>query len=151
MDALRLIDSDILTYAMNSKHVAHPYCWPVLEKAVYGKLEASLSTISFLEAYNALVHDYEVEPAEASFKLDGLSRSRKISILILNAGVVGKALEIAKNHKARSFDAVIIASAESNKISIIVSNDTHIKRLCQERGLVIENPIPEEAREKMNQ
>jgi predicted nucleic acid-binding protein len=58
-------------------------------------------------------------------------------------------LEIAKLHKARSFDANLIASAEINGISVIVSNDAHIARLCKERGLIIENPIPKEAAKKM--
>lgn len=151
MDELRLIDSDILTYAMNDKHVAHSHCWPIVERAVLGKIQAALSIVSFLEAYNSLVRDYEVDPAEASSKLDGLSRSRKVAALHLDVDIVRRALEIARNHRARSFDAAIVASAENNKISIIVSNDAHIRRLCEERGLVIENPVPKELRRKMEE
>ena len=49
----------------------------------------------------------------------------------------------------RSFDANLIASAETNGITVVVSNDAHIGRLCKERGLIIENPIPKEAAKKM--
>ena len=123
----------------------------ILERAVFGKIQVALSAISLLEAYNSLVRDYEVEATEAESKLVGLSRSRKVSILCVDTEIVSRSLEIAKNHKARSFDATIVASAENNKISIIVSNDAHIRRLCEERGLVIENPIPEEVRKKMEE
>jgi predicted nucleic acid-binding protein len=61
-----------------------------------------------------------------------------------------KALEITKIHKARSFDANLVATAEINKISVIISNDAYIARLCNERGLIIENPIPKEAAKQMS-
>ena len=63
--------------------------------------------------------------------------------------VVRKAVKIAKAHEVRSFDANLIASAETNGISVIVSNDKHVARICKERGLILENPIPEEVTKKM--
>ena len=146
---MRIIDADILAYALFQKHDAHPYCWPLLQNAVYGKISAAIVTVSLLEAYHALVEDYQVEREEASYKLDGLTRSTRIRFLPLTVDAARKALEIAKIHKVRSFDASLIASAETNGISVIVSNDTHIARLCKERGLIIENPIPKEAAKKM--
>jgi len=139
---MRLMDSDILTYALNAKHSAHPYCWPLLRKAVRGEMEVALTIQSLLESYNALVYDYRVEPGEASGKLDGLSRSRKISFLPTTPASLRRALEISERHAVKSYDANVIACAELGKISIVVSNDKHIERLCKERDLVLENPIP---------
>jgi predicted nucleic acid-binding protein len=58
-------------------------------------------------------------------------------------------LEIAKVQKVRSFDANLIATAEINEISVIISNDHHIERLCKERDLILENPIPKDTARKM--
>jgi predicted nucleic acid-binding protein len=106
-------------------------------------VSVAIAAVSLLEAYHALVEDYRVEREEAFFKLDALTRSRRIRFLSVTIEAVRRALEIAKVHKARSFDANLVASAETNGISVIVSNDRHIARLCEERGLILENPIPE--------
>jgi predicted nucleic acid-binding protein len=95
------------------------------------------------------VEDYKVEREEAYRKLDALTRSRRIRFLPVTIETARKSLEIAKLHGVRSFDANLIASAETNGISIVVSNDEHIARLCKERDLVIENPIPKEVTKKM--
>ena len=146
---MRIIDADILAYALFQKHDAHPYCWPLLQNAIYGKINAAIVTASLLEAYHALVEDYKVEREEASYKLDGLTRSTRIRFLPLTVETARKALEIAKLYKVRSFDANLIASAETNGITVVASNDAHISRLCKERGLIIEDPIPIEAAKKM--
>ncbi len=147
---MRLVDADILSYALFQKHDAHPYCWPLLQNAVYGKTNVAIATVNLLEVYHALVEDYGVDREDASYKLDALTRSTKIRFLPLTVDITRKALEIAKLHKVRSFDANLIATAETNQISLIVSNDAHIARLCKERSLIIENPIPKEASKKMN-
>jgi len=146
---MRLIDADILSYALFEKHDAHIYCWPLLQNAVYGKTRVAIATTSLLETYHALVEDYQIEREEAAYKLDGLTRSAKIRFLPLTVDTTQKALEIAKLHKVRSFDANLIASAEINEISVITSNDRHIARLCKERGIIIENPIPKDIAKEM--
>ena len=146
---MRIIDADILSYALFQKHDAHPYCWQLLQDAIHGKISAAIATPNLMEAYHALVEDYGVERGEASYKLDGLTRSARIRFLPLTDDAARKALEIAKLHEVRSFDATLIATAETNNISVIVSNDAHIFRLCKERGLIIENPIPKEISKKI--
>ena len=146
---MRIIDADILSYALFEKHDAHPYCWPLLQNAIHGKTSTAIAITSLLETYHALVDDYGVEREEAAYKLDGLTRSMKIRFLPLTVDTARKALEIAKLHKVRSFDANLIASAETNKISVVISNDHHITRLCNERDLIIENPIPKNVVKEM--
>jgi predicted nucleic acid-binding protein len=146
---MRIIDADILVYALFQRHDAHPYCWPLLQNAVYGKISAAIATASLLEAYHALVEDYHVEREEASCKLEGLTRSTRIRFLPLTVEAARKALEIAKLYNVCTFDGNLIASAETNGMSVVVSNDAHIVRLCKERGLIIENPIPKEVAKKM--
>ena len=146
---MRAVDADILSYALFRRHDAHPYCWPLLQNAIHGKTSIAIALMNLLEAYHALVEDYGVEREEAFSKLDALTRSRRIRFLPMTIETARKALEIAKVHKVRSFDANLIASAETNEISVIVSNDEHIARLCKERGLILENPIPEEVTKKM--
>ena len=146
---MRLVDADILSYALFRKHDAHPYCWPLLQDAIHGRLSVAIATVSLLEAYHALVEDYMVEREEAFRKLDALARSKRIRFLPMTIDTARKALEVAKIHEVRSFDANLVASAEINEISVIVSNDKNIGRLCRERGPILENPIPEEVTKKM--
>ena len=146
---MRIVDADILSYALFRRHDAHPYCWPLLQSAIHGKISVAIATVNLLEAYYALVEDYGVEREEAFHKLDALTRSRRIRLIPVTIDIVRKALEIAKVHRVRSFDATLIASAETNGISVIVSNDEHIAGLCKERGLILENPIPKEVTKKM--
>jgi len=146
---MRIVDADILSYALFRKHDAHPYCWPLLQNAIHGKISVAIATVNLLETYHALVEDYRVEREEVFPKIDALTRSKRIRFLSITIDTARKALEIAKVHKVRSFDANLIATAETNGISVIVSNDEHIARLCKERGLILENPIPEEVTKKM--
>lgn len=149
MGIVRLIDADILSYALFEKHNAHPYCWPILLDAVHGRIRAALTSITLLESYNSLVYDYLVASKEVAHKMYGLSQSRRILFIPTTGEAVRKAIEIAEKHHVRSFDANLVASAEVNDISIIVSNDRHIERLCRERNLIFENPLPKNARERM--
>ena len=146
---MRIVDADILSYALFRRHDAHPYCWPLLQRAIHGKIGVAIATVSLLETYHALVEDYGIESEEALRKLNALTRSRRIRFLPMTIDDARKALEIAKVHRVRSFDANLIASAETNGISVVVSNDRHVTRLCKERGLIHENPIPEEVTKKM--
>jgi len=146
---MRLVDADILSYALFCGHDAHPYCWPLLQNGIHGRIGVAIATTTLLEVYHALVEDYRVERDEALRKLDALTRSRRIRFLSMTIDTARKALEVAETHEAQSFDANLIASAETNEISVIVSNDKHIARLCRERGLILENPIPEEVIKKM--
>ena len=56
---MRIVDADIISYALFRKHDAHPYCWLLLKNAIYGKISVAIATASLLEAYHALVEDYE--------------------------------------------------------------------------------------------
>ncbi len=48
-----------------------------------GKTSAAIANANLLETYHALVEDYGVEREEASYKLDGLTRSTRIRLLPL--------------------------------------------------------------------
>ena len=74
---MRIIDADILSYALFQKHDAHPYCWPLLQNAIHGKTSVAIATVNLMEAYHSLVEDYDVDREEASYKLDGLTRSTR--------------------------------------------------------------------------
>ncbi len=146
---MRILDADVLSYALFREHDAHEYCWPLLQKGLGGEMQLAIAAASLLEAYHALVDDYRVERDEAHHKLDALTRSRRIPIIPMTIEVARKGLQIAEAHKVRSFDANLIASAEASQISVVVSNDRHIARLCRERNLIHENPVPEEVRKNM--
>jgi len=51
---LRIMDSDILSYALYDESPAHPYAWKVLEKGLFGEVEIYLTYTTILETYNVL-------------------------------------------------------------------------------------------------
>ncbi len=51
---MRIIDADVLSYALFQKHDAHPYCWPLLQNAVHGKTSVAIATANLLEVYHAI-------------------------------------------------------------------------------------------------
>jgi len=65
---MRLIDADIPSYALYDEHVAHPYAWPMVERAIRGELVLYVTHTTILETYNVLFWYYRVRPRIALLK-----------------------------------------------------------------------------------
>ena len=57
--------------------------------------------------------------------------------------------KIAVDENVPLGDALLVATALENRIPIVVSNDAHIKKLCRKYGLIYEDPIPKDIKQKM--
>lgn len=88
---MRIVDSDILSYALYDESPAHSYAWEVVEKGLLGEVELYLTYTTILEAYNALFWFYKVRPLKKlleklTLTIGGLKivESSRITYLPLN-------------------------------------------------------------------
>ena len=141
---MRIVDSDVLSYALYDESPAHPYAWEVLKRALSGEAELHLTHTTILEAYNALFWFYRVRPLRALLEKLNLTIS---GLKVVEPSTAG--LEISLTEDIPLGDGFLIATALSHRIPIIVSNDSHIASKAPKYGLIVENPIPKEVRKKL--
>jgi len=141
---LRILDSDILSYALYDESPAHPYAWRILEKGLLGEFEIYLTYTTILETYNVLYWFYRVRP------LRKLIEKLKLTInelKVVETSTTGFDISIKENIPLG--DGFLIATALEHRIPIIVSNDSHMANKAPKYGLIVENPIPKDVRKKM--
>ena len=109
---MRLVDADILSYALYDLSPFNPLCKTLIERAARGELELYVTHTTLLEAYNVLYWAYRVRPRRAILE--------KILIVLSIIGVVptsAKGLDIAKEENIPLGDGILIATALDNKLS----------------------------------
>lgn len=141
---MRLIDADILAYALYDESPAHSYAFNLLERGLRGEILLHVTPTTILEAYNALYWFYRVRPVRQLLEKLKLAVD---GIRIVETSIDGIALASAEEIPLG--DGFLIASALRHKIPVLVSNDKHIASKAPKRGLIVENPIPSEVRDKM--
>ncbi len=143
---MRIVDADILSYAMLENHVATPYAKPLIVRALKGELDVSLATTTLLETYNTLYWYYGVRPRKLILE--------KLEVVVEGLRVVDVAVElglrIAQEDNVPLGDGLLVATAIEERIPVIVSNDKHLRKLSEKYGLIYENPIPELVRKSMS-
>ncbi len=141
---MRIVDADILSYALLENHIATPYTKPLVERGIRKSLELYVTTTTLLETYNTLYWHYKIRPK--------VNVSRKILLLAEGLKLIfpsSKGFKLSVEEDVPLGDAILIATALDNKIPIVVSNDKHIEKLAEKYGLIYENPLPKEVKEKM--
>lgn len=133
---MRLVDADILSYALYDLSPFNPLCKTLIERAARGELELYVTHTTLLEAYNVLCWAYRVRPRRAILE--------KMLIVLSIIGVVPpsvKGLDIAKEENIPLGDGILIATALDNKLPVVVSNDRHVEKTATKFGLIVENPL----------
>jgi len=141
---MRIVDVDILSYALLENHIATKYTRPFIERALKGELKVYVTATTLLETYNVLYWYYQIRPREAV--------ARKIlcvaeGLTLIPCSKRGFYMAIEENVPLG--DALLVSTAIDNNIPIIVSNDKHVEKLAEKYGLILENPIPKEIRKQM--
>ena len=62
---MRIIDADILSYALFDESPAHVDCWKIIENAIRTQIRLYVTMTSILETYNVLYWFYRVRPRTA--------------------------------------------------------------------------------------
>ena len=142
---MRILDSDILSYALYNESPAHPYAWEVLEKGLLGDLEVYLTHTTILETCNVLFWSYKVRPLKKLLEKLTLTVT---GLKVVESSTMGLDISLADNIPLG--DGYLIAAALKHRIPVIVSNDSHIISKAPKHGLMVENPIPEGTRKKLS-
>ncbi|MHA1616461.1 MAG: type II toxin-antitoxin system VapC family toxin [Candidatus Njordarchaeales archaeon] len=142
---MRIIDADMLSYALYDDHIAHPYAWQIVEKAIRGVIEVYVTPITILETYNVLYWYYKVQPRK-----DLLKKLKLVVTHLKITQVSLRGLDIAMVENIPLGDGFLIATALEKKIPVIVTNDKDIIKKAPKYGLIIENPIPPEIQKEMS-
>ena len=133
---MRLIDADVLSYALYDASPFNPPCRQLFEKAAHGEVELYVTHTTVLEAYNVLYWTYRVRPREAIL--------RKLSAALNIASLVPpstKGLSISLESNIPLGDGILIATARENRLPIIVSNDEHVAKVAPRYGVIVESPL----------
>lgn len=141
---MKILDSDILSYALYDQSPAHPYAWRVLEEGLLGEVKVYLTYMTILETYNVLYWFYRVRPLRRLVE--------KLKLTVSGLEIVETSLNgfnISMEENIPLGDGFLIATALEHRIPIVVSNDSHIASKAPKYGLIVENPIPREIREQM--
>jgi len=141
---VRIIDADILCYALLENHIASKYAKPIVVRGLGGELEVYVTATTLLETYNTLFWHYKIRPRS--------SVARKIWLVAEGLNLIPASeagFKMAMDENVPLGDAILVATAIENNIPIVVSNDKHIEKLCKKYGLIYEDPIPEDIRSKL--
>lgn len=141
---MRLLDSDILAYALYDESPAHQHAWNLLERGLLGELEVWVTHTTLLEAYNVLFWFYRVRPSERVLEKLGLAVS---GLRVVSPSIAG--VEISMREGIPLGDGFLIATAVESRLPVLVSNDRHIVEKAPKYGLIVENPVPEKVRKEM--
>lgn len=143
---MRILDADILAYALYDQSPAHANAWSLVENCIKQGLPLNVTPTTILETYNTLFWHYRVRPAQKLLE--------KLSLTINELQVVDTSvngLVIAQTDNIPLGDGLLIATAQQSNIPIIVTNDKHIINLAPKYGYITENPISEETRKKLSE
>ena len=141
---MRIVDSDILSYALYDESPAHPYAWKVVERGLLGEVELYLTLTTILETYNVLFWFYRIRPLRDLIEKLKLTVSGLKTVETSTTG-----LNISLTENIPLGDGFLIATARDHRIPIIVSSDSHIESKAPKYGLIVENPVPDEAKKQL--
>ena len=142
---MRLLDADILAYALYDESPANHEAWTYLENHIKQGNKVHITPTTILETYNTLYWYYKIRPRR------DLIKKMKLTIDLLEPIETSlNGLEIAETENIPLGDAFLLASAQKHKIPIIVSNDEHILKRTQKYGLLQENPISDKTRSELS-
>ncbi len=141
---MRILDSDIFSYALYDGSLAHPHAWKILERGLLGDIDLHITYTTILETYNVLFRFYRVRPLRNLLEKLSLTVGE---LKVVETSIMGLNISLTENIPLG--DGFLIATALEHHIPIIISNDSHIANKAPNYGLIVENPIPKNLREKM--
>ena len=143
---MRLLDADILAYALYNQSPAHNDAWNYLKNHINQGHQLHITPTTILETYNTLYWHYQVRP------ITSLLEKLALTLQTLTPTPTSlNGLQIASTENIPLGDGFLIATAQQNKIPIIASNDHHIAKKAEKYGYINENPITQETRNKLTQ
>ncbi len=142
---MRIIDADILAYALFDESPAHLDSWKIIENAIRTQIKLYVAMTSILETYNVLYWFYRVRPRAALIQKIATVLETMITVPPSSDGV-----GLALRENIPLGDGLLLATALNNRIPVVVSNDLHIAKMAPKIGLLVENPLSERTRRRLS-
>ena len=142
---MRLLDADILAYALYDESPAHSSAWGTVERALRGEIELNITYTTILETYNALYWFYKVRPLKTLIEKMTLTVE---GLKVVETSMNGLSISEAENIPLG--DGFLIATALKHGKPIIVTNDAQIINKAPKYGLLTENPISDEVKKRLS-
>jgi predicted nucleic acid-binding protein len=144
-NVMRILDADILAYALYDESPAHSSAWQIIEKGLKQEIGLNLTHTQRSWKPTTLFWFYRVRPLKSLLK--------KLFFVTDNLKVIGTSLnglKISESENIPLGDGFLIATALQHSKPIIVTNDSHIIKTAAKYGLITENPIPNDIKEKLS-
>ncbi len=143
---MRILDADILAYALYDESPAYTHAWQLVEKGLRGDLDLCLTPTTILETYNTLFWFYRVRPMKSLLEKLSLTVER---LKVIETSMNGLKISAAENIPLG--DGFLIATAVQHNKPVIVTNDRHLIGKAPKYGLIVENPVPEDVRRELSE
>ncbi len=143
---MRLLDADILAYALYDESPAHEESWTYIENHVQHGNPLHLTSTTILEVYNTLFWYYKVRPLTDLIQKISLTLDMLEPVPTSLGG-----LHISETENIPLGDGFLIDTARKQRIPIIVSNDQHIAKTAPRYGCIVENPITDKVRSNLSE
>ena len=143
---LRLLDANILAYALYDESPAHTPAWQLIERALTSQIDLFVTPTTILETYNTLYWFYKVRPMKSLLEKLTLTLG---GLKVIETSING--LKISEADNIPLGDGFLIATALQHSKPIIVTNDQHIIKKAPKYGLITENPVPEGIRKELSE
>jgi predicted nucleic acid-binding protein len=149
MPIRRILDANILIYALNQSHPAYSDCVEYLHK--YDEPDIFISIYEVLyEIYHGLTVYYGIPPETVINKLDELIESN-IGWRNMTLEEIQKGFHDAVSNKLDITDCRLLIIAESVQAPIIVTDDKRLGNYIEKAGLIWETPISPTTRKKIEE
>jgi len=145
----KILDSNILIYSILEGHPASTACEQLILSSE-GKFIWATSPITFYETFHVLVKIYNQPTIKVISKIDEIMKL-PINIISLNSQLTISSLEKCVKHSIDTNDSLLLEIAIRQGIPIIATDDKKLINVCNEYGIICENPITEEIRKNMSE
>ena len=142
---MRIIDADVLSYALYDESPAHPDSWNVIENAIRTQIKLYVAMTTVLETYNALYWFYRVRPRTAL-----IQKISKVLETMTPIPPSSNGVGLALRENIPLGDGFLLATALDNRIPVVVSNDVHVAKTAPKIGIMVENPLSERTKHKLS-
>jgi predicted nucleic acid-binding protein len=145
----RLIDTNVLVYALIDNHPASSVCETFIREQ-QDRHTFYTTTITPFEIFHILWKTYGLEVLQVLEKVVAAVNS-PLSFIQISERIMRIAFKKRIEYKLDTNDALLLAVALVQDIPSIVSDDRNLLKACEQEGLIGVSPLDESVREKIVQ
>lgn len=147
MGVRKTIDTNILAFAIIQGHPASEVCVKLLDNP---KVEWITSGITVFELFHVLTKIYGLEKDAVRNKIHEYVKS-PIQFNDIDSETILSTIDRITKEKMDVNDAYLLEKTLRDGIGVLVTDDKKLQQIAEEEGLVIESPIEEDLKRKIEE